>query len=153
MVNVIDFFKSCENFIVCTINGDCPAARPFGAIMEYENNFYISTSPNKEVYKQLKANENIQLIALQKDTRKWIRVTGYAYECTDLKIKKIMLGENPILLKHFYSEESKDFVLFQIKPLKIELKQGDKILMERKIFNKLVRDKIPEMLDKKRRRN
>lgn len=147
-MNIIDFFKSCGNFIVCTMNGDCPAARPFGAITEYKNDFYISTSPNKEVYKQIKANGNIQLMALQKDTRNWVRITGHARECADSKIKKIMLTEYPMLLKHFGSEKSENFTLLKIKPLKIEFKDGDKTLMERKTFNKLVRDKIPEMLDK-----
>lgn len=147
-MDIINFFKSCGNFIVCTMGRDCPAARPFGAIMEYKSELYISTSQNKDVYKQLKVNGNIQLIAVKHSTRNWLRVTGFAYECTDLKIKKIMLTECPELLKHFDSEQSENFVLFQIKPLKIELKQGDKILMERKIFNKLVRDRIPEILDK-----
>ena len=88
------------------MNGDCPAARPFGVVMEYKNDLYISTSPNKEVCKQLKANGNIQLVATKHGTRNWVRVTGQAYECKNLGIKKIMLVEYPELLKHFNSEKS-----------------------------------------------
>ncbi len=142
------FLKDCEYFAVTSINNKFPAVRPFGVIVEHENYLYISTSPTKEIYAQLKSNEHIQIFALKSGTREWIRITGFAKECTDLKIKKLMLAEYPILLKHFDSEKSKSFILFQIIPLKIELKQGEKTLMERKIFNKLVRDKIPEMLDK-----
>ena len=148
MVNVMDFFKSCGNFIVCTMNRDCPAARPFGAIMEYKNDLYISTSPSKEVYNQLKSNRNVQLIAIQKDTRNWLRIIGAAKECNKPEIKLKMLKECPQLLRHFSSENDNNFALFQINPSSIEFKQGDKIVSERKFFNKLVRDKIPELLDK-----
>ncbi|MDO4199244.1 MAG: pyridoxamine 5'-phosphate oxidase family protein [Clostridia bacterium] len=142
------FLKGCEYFAVTSINDKFPAVRPFGAIMEHKNYLYISTSPTKEVYTQLKSNGHIQIFALKSGTREWIRITGFAKECTDLEIKKLVLGEYPILLKHFDSEKSKNFILFQIEPLKFELKKGEKLLMERKIFNKLVRDEIPEMLDK-----
>ena len=142
------FLKGCEYFAVTSINDNFPAVRPFGAIIEHKNYLYISTSPTKEIYTQLKADKHIQIFALKSGTREWIRITGFAKECADFEIKKLMLGEYPTLLKHFGSERSKNFILFQIEPLKIELKQGDKILMERKVFNKLVRDKIPEMLDK-----
>lgn len=147
-MDVINFVKRCKYFILCSADGNYPAARPFGAILKHGDYFYISASPAKEVYNQIKNNEYIQIVAVESDTRKWIRITGRAYESENLRIKKIMLNENPILLKHFNSEKSKDFILFQINPLKIELKQGDTVIMERRIFNKLVRDKIPELLDK-----
>lgn len=148
MKNAYDFLKQREYFVVSSINGDFPASRPFGAVMEYKNNLYISTGPAKEVYKQLKANNHIQITALKNSTRKWLRITGLAHECTDLKIKQKMLEKCTEITKHFTSERDENFVLFQIKPLKTEFKEGSETLMERKIFNKLVRDKIPEMLEK-----
>lgn len=148
MKSVCDFLKKCECFFLASINDDFPAIRPFGAIMEYENNLYISTGPQKEVYKQLKTNNNIQIVALKNGTRKWIRITGFANECKDLKTKREMLKKCPKISKHFTSEDDENFVLFQITPLKTEFKEGSETLMERKFFNKLVRDKIPEMLAK-----
>ena len=50
--------------------------------------------------------------------------------------------------KLFTSEDDENFVLFKITPIKTEFKEGSETLMERKVFNKLVRDKIPEMLEK-----
>lgn len=145
--NIYDFLKKCECFFIASINDGFPAVRPFGAVMEYENNFYISTSPHKKVYKQLKANSHIQIAALKNGTRKWLRISGLARECADLKIKKKMLEKCPEIAKHFTAENDQNFIIFQIKPLKIQFKEGSKTLMERKIFNKLVRDKIPEMLE------
>lgn len=148
MKTAYDFLKQCGYFFVTSINGDSPASRPFGAVMEYENNLYVSTGPTKEVYKQLKANNHIQITALKNGTRKWIRITGLANECKNTKTKREILKKYPKISKHFTSETDENFVLFQITPLKTEFKEGSETLMERKVFNKLVRNKIPDMLAK-----
>ena len=41
MSKVYEFLKECGYFYVLTINGDYPAGRPFGAVMEYYNKLYI----------------------------------------------------------------------------------------------------------------
>ena len=143
-----DFLKKCECFFLASINKNFPESRPFGAIMEYENNLYVSTGRTKEVYKQLKENNHIQIAAIKNGTRKWLRITGFANECKDLKTKREMLKKYSEISKHFTTEDDENFALFQITPLKTEFKEGSETLMERKNFNKLVRDKIPEMLTK-----
>ena len=116
--------------------------------MQHKNMLYISTDISKNVYKQLTINNQVQLIAVNGQTREWLRITGTANECNESEMKRQMMKECPQLLRHFSSENDNDFALFQINPSSIEFKQGDKIMSERKIFNKLVRDKIPELLDK-----
>ena len=132
MSTAYDFLKQCGYFFVTSINGNFPASRPFGAVMEHENNLYISTSPAKEVCKQLTANNHIQITALKNGTRKWIRITGISCEFTDLKIKKKMLEKCPDIAKHFTAENDENFILFQIKPIQIEFKEGDKTLWKEK---------------------
>lgn len=51
MSKISEFLRECGVFYVLTINGDFPAGRPFGAIMEYENDLYISTGDMKDVYR------------------------------------------------------------------------------------------------------
>lgn len=114
MSKSFQFLKSCGVFFVTTINGEVPASRPFGAVMEYEGNLYISTGNTKDVYKQLVQNPNIQIVALKKETREWIRINGKAIETKDLKEKRIMLEEFPILSKRFDSETCEYFALFKI---------------------------------------
>ncbi len=114
MSKSFDFLKSCGVFFVTTINEEIPASRPFGAVMEYEGNLYISTGNTKDVYKQLVKNSNIQIVALKKETREWIRINGKAIETKDLKEKAIMLKECPILSKRFNSETCEYFALFKI---------------------------------------
>lgn len=88
MSKVGEFLKECGVFYVLTINTDFPAGRPFGAVMEYNDNLYISTGDMKDVYKQLKQHPQMQIIALKGGTRDWIRINGIAEECVDLNIKQ-----------------------------------------------------------------
>jgi uncharacterized pyridoxamine 5'-phosphate oxidase family protein len=114
MSKSFEFLKSCGVFFVTTINDEVPASRPFGAVMEYEGNLYISTGNTKDVYKQFLQNPNIQIIALKKETREWIRINGKAVETKDLKEKRIMLEECSILSRRFDSEACEYFALFKI---------------------------------------
>lgn len=115
MEKIYEFLKECKVFWVSTVNNGKPANRPFGAVMEYRNNLYISTGNFKEVYKQMISNPFIQITALKPGTRQWIRVNGKVEEEKEIAIKKIMLLEYPILTKYFKSAEQKDFAVFKIE--------------------------------------
>ncbi len=115
MSKIYDFLKASGVFYVLTLNGDLPAGRPFGAVMEYNDDLYISTADTKEVYRQLKENSNIQIISLKPNTREWIRIDGIAKECEDIETKKKMLEECPVLSKHFQTPDTPHYILFQIK--------------------------------------
>lgn len=109
------FIKECGVFFVLTIDGDFPAGRPFGAMMEYRDDLYISTSKTKAVYHQLKEHAQMQIVAIKPETRSWVRVNGIAEESVDLDIKQRMLEECPNLTKHFKTAEAPEFVVFRIK--------------------------------------
>ena len=115
MSQIYNFIKECGTFFVLTFNNDFPAGRPFGAIMEYNNNLYISTSDTKSVYKQLAEHNKVQIVALRNGTRDWVRVSGIATECVDPTIKQRMLEECPVLTKHFSSADAPHYSLFQIE--------------------------------------
>ena len=91
MSKAYEFLKECGYFYVLTINGDFPAGRPFGAVMEYDGKLFISTSDGNKVHKQLRDNGNIQILAKKEQTREWLRITGKATECNDIKTKQKML--------------------------------------------------------------
>ena len=110
-----DFLKECGVFYVLTLNGDFPAGRPFGAVMEHEGVLYISTGDMKDVYKQLKLNPNMQIIAQKPGSRSWLRIDGIASECTDMVIKEKMLDECPSVQSHFPDATAMLYVVFKIK--------------------------------------
>lgn len=120
MSKAYEFLKECDCFYVLAINKGFPAGRPFGAVMEHGGKLFISTNNKNEAHKQLRSNGNIQIVAKKEDLRQWIRITGKATECSNIKIKQKMLKECPILSKHFSSAENEHFLLFQIDILSTE---------------------------------
>lgn len=121
MSQAFEFIKSCGVFFVLTLNGGFPAGRPFGAIMEHEDDLYISTGDMKAVYHQLKDCPNVQIVALRPGTRAWIRVTGTATECTDADVKRKMLDACPVLSHRFSSPDAPHFAVFRISVLDVQI--------------------------------
>ena len=48
MSKAYEFLKECGAFFVLSINGDYPAGRPFGAVMEVGDDLYLSTNDMNE---------------------------------------------------------------------------------------------------------
>lgn len=120
MSKAYNFLRECGYFYVLTVNGDFPAGRPFGAVMEYNEKLYISTNDGNKAHQQIRKNGNIQILAKKEGTRQWLRITGIAAESTDIKLKQKMLEECPVLTKHFSTAESEHYLLFQVEVLKTE---------------------------------
>jgi len=113
MSKTYEFLKKCGTFYVATVNENAPAVRPFGAVMEYEGELYISTAKYKDVYNQFIKSEIIQIIALKAETRDWIRINGKAVETQDMDTKQAMLDACPNLAKRF-DRDNKHYALFRI---------------------------------------
>lgn len=120
MSQAYSFLKECGVFYLLTVNGDFPAGRPFGAVMEVEDKLYISTNDLNRVHRQLRHNGHIQLLAHQRGSRAWMRLTGNAAECADVVMKQKMLEECPVLSRHFSSAGDEHYLLFQIDVLNTE---------------------------------
>lgn len=122
MSEAYQFLKECGIFYVLTINGDYPAGRPFGAVMEVGEDLYLSTNDFNQVHKQMRENEHIQIIAKKPTGREWIRITGIASECTDPVLRQKMYEETPVLKMHHESSESEHFLMFKVKVENVEIK-------------------------------
>lgn len=96
MSEAYKFLKECVSFFVLSINGDFPAERPFGAVMQVGDNLYLSTNDLNEAHKQIRLNGNIQIVAKKPDSREWIRITGVNSECNDIdsKLKDSIINKN-----------------------------------------------------------
>lgn len=122
MSKAYEFLKACDSFFVLTINGDYPAGRPFGAVLEEGNDLYLSTSDINMTHAQISKNKHIQIVAKKEKSRKWIRITGTATECSDRKLKQKMIDEYPILQKRFEDIGMQHFILVKVKIENVELK-------------------------------
>lgn len=96
MSEAYKFLKECVSFFVLSINGDFPAERPVGAVMQVGDNLYLSTNDLNEAHKQIRLNGNIQIVAKKPDSREWIRITGVTSECNDIdsKLKDSIINKN-----------------------------------------------------------
>ena len=96
MSEAYKFLKECVSFFVLSINGDFPAERPFGAVMQVGDNLYLSTNDLNKAHKQIRLNGNIQIVAKKPDSREWIRITGVTSECNDIdsKLKDSIINKN-----------------------------------------------------------
>ena len=122
MSKAYEFLKECGSFFVLTINGDYPAGRPFGAVMEVGDNLYLSTNDMNQVHRQMREHEKIQIVAKKSDTRDWIRITGIAEECDDKELKHRMLEECPVLQQRFGTVGMEHFIMFRVKVESTEIK-------------------------------
>ena len=120
MSKAYEFLKECGSFFVLTINDNYPAGRPFGAVMEVNEDLYISTTDTKQVYQQMLINEHIQIVAQKPSSREWIRITGIASECDSRDLKLRMLEECPVLQKHFCEDNMEHFALIKVNVENIE---------------------------------
>lgn len=121
MSKAYDFLKECGSFFVLTINGDYPAGRPFGAVMEFGDDLYLSTNDMNQAHKQMRENEHIQIIAKKTESREWIRITGLAKECDDKELKDRMFKECPILQQRFDTVGKEHFIMFKVKVENVEI--------------------------------
>ena len=122
MSKAYEFLKECGAFFVLSINGDYPAGRPFGAVMEVDDTLYLSTNDMNEAHKQIRENEHIQIVAKKAESREWIRITGLATESEDSDLKKRMLEECPILQQRFGAVGMEHFILLKVEVENVEIK-------------------------------
>lgn len=115
MSKVFELLKEYGVFYVATVKDGMPAVRPFGAVMEYNNELYIATANFKEVYKQFKEEKNVQLAATKAGTLDWLRITGIAEEVAEMEIKEKMLEACPVLVDIFKFADNEVFAVFCIK--------------------------------------
>jgi uncharacterized pyridoxamine 5'-phosphate oxidase family protein len=122
MSQAYDFLKECGTFFVLTINGDYPAGRPFGAVMEVGEDLYLSTSDLNEAHKQLRKHNKIQIIAKKPDSISWIRINGIAEECNDFSLKQKMYQEYPVVKQIFTKVGEEHLILIKVIVKKVEIK-------------------------------
>ncbi len=122
MSKAYEFLKECGYFYVLTINGEYPAGRPFGAVMEVDDDLYFATHDGNKAHEQLRNNEHIQILAKKEGIREWIRITGLVKESDSIELKQRMMEECPILKTHYSSADSKHYLLFQVKVQEVEFK-------------------------------
>lgn len=73
---VDELLAKAQVFYLATVDGDKPKVRPLGFHLLYEDKIYFGVGNHKDVYKQLEANQNVEIAAW--DGEHFLRYYGVA---------------------------------------------------------------------------
>lgn len=113
MKEVLALLQECRFYFFATVEGDQPRVRPFGAQCEFEDKLYLTTSNQKPVYAQMKANPKIEIAGMLGDGR-WLRLTAEAVFDERREAKQAMLDANPEL-GGLYAVDDGKFEVFYLQ--------------------------------------
>ena len=110
MEEVQKFLKDAGVYYLATMDGDQPRVRPFGTAEIFEGKLYIQTGKKKDVYKQIEANNKVEICAFKDG--KWIRISGKLIPDDRIEAKKDMLDKNPNLRGMYDENDDNTIVLY-----------------------------------------
>jgi uncharacterized pyridoxamine 5'-phosphate oxidase family protein len=115
---ILKFLQEVDTFYFCTCD-DKPHCRPFGAVCKYENKLYFTTANTKEVYKQIIANNNVQIVAC-KSNREWLRISAKAVIDDREIAKTFVLNACPILRTRYKTVNDNGFTVLYLEHIEAE---------------------------------
>ncbi len=115
----IQFANKCHTVYIATIDGSKPRVRPLALQFANESGFYFQTEPVKNLYRQLKANNSIELCFHSLEgggLGRVMRVSGEIEFVNDLELKARLIQDRPFF-KTLGIQKPDDplFVLFRVK--------------------------------------
>ena len=80
MQEILKFLADNRPFYLATLDGAQARVRPMGFVMEFEGRIYFGLGDQKAVYRQMKANPQVEICttASQAPDSPWLRLTGRA---------------------------------------------------------------------------
>jgi uncharacterized pyridoxamine 5'-phosphate oxidase family protein len=120
-----ELLTKAKVFFLATVNGDKPAARPFGVYNIFEGKLYLATSNDKAVFSQLVANPQVQLTANLPE--KWFRIDGTLIVDKNEAAKVAFFETNPWLKKAYEGDayEAFEVLYFETGTVTVYEKEGE----------------------------
>jgi len=115
MSTAYEFIKANQVFHIATVDGTKARVRPFGFIMKRNNKLYLCTNKNKDVYKQMVKNPDVEISCMGTDG-KWLRIRGKVVFDDSREAKAQAFKESARLLQ-LYPKGADDevFITFYLK--------------------------------------
>jgi uncharacterized pyridoxamine 5'-phosphate oxidase family protein len=114
MSKINDYLTEAGVFFLATENGNQPKIRPLGAHLEMDGKVLFGVGDFKEVYKQMQANPQVEIVACKQDGH-WLRYTGTAVFETDYKYAEAMLDLSPELRNIYNDETGNKMAVFHLE--------------------------------------
>ncbi|NOQ28003.1 MAG: pyridoxamine 5'-phosphate oxidase [Bacteroidales bacterium] len=118
MKEIINFLTKNQNQCFASIGLDGkPKVRPFLFMFERDEKIFFCTSNKKEVYREIKQNQFIELCAMAKDMS-WLRLQGKVVFSNELKDKEKVFEVSPLVKSIYKNPENPDFEVFYLDEIK-----------------------------------
>jgi pyridoxamine 5'-phosphate oxidase len=104
---ILEFINKAHDCFFATVEGDKPHVRPIGTFRADENGLVYSMQSDKDVYKQLVKNPEIEVCYYSDGVT--VRVSGRVEQVNDLTLRKAIMEERPFL-KPGVDKEGWDYV-------------------------------------------
>lgn len=116
MEKVFDFLSKHKDVAFATVEQNKPKIRVFQIMKQEGRTLYFATSPQKEVYRQLQENPNIELLAM--DGNISVRVTGRAMFDVPDGLAREIYADNPVLPRLY--KRYTDLVYFRLPVTRLD---------------------------------
>ena len=111
---VCKFLDESKIFYLATVEGDKPHVRPLGSHKLVNDKLYFLVGDFKNVYKQLLANPNCELVSVKNGGAEWLRISGKVIFEKDFIISDQMMNDSPDL-KALYAKNGWKSMTFHIE--------------------------------------
>ncbi|MGM9569190.1 MAG: pyridoxamine 5'-phosphate oxidase family protein [Phascolarctobacterium sp.] len=114
MQKVVEFLQQNPVQYLATVSRDGKAkCRPFMFSCAYEGKLWFCTNNQKEVYKDMQANPNVEL-CVSSPQYAWLRLHGKAVFEDNMDVKETCL-QNPIVRGQYKTADNPIFVVFYLE--------------------------------------
>ena len=111
-----DFLRENNEGVLATVSEGKPCLRAFQIMKQEEGTLYFATAPQKEVYRQLQGNPNIEFMVLQGKVS--VRCSGTALFDVDDETCRWIYDNNPVLPRLYTSYDK--LVYFRLPVERLE---------------------------------
>lgn len=115
------FVRDCGYFFLATAVRGKPAQRPMGMIYCDGKTLYIGTDRRKTLFAEVMENPSVSIASYNLHTRRWIRVTGEAYEETSIVVYRAMQDSFPMLKQKYSSGDDIFLAILRVNISSIEM--------------------------------
>jgi uncharacterized pyridoxamine 5'-phosphate oxidase family protein len=107
-------FLRLHGYYIATVDGDQPQVRPFGTAAIFEGKLYIITSKTKSVSQQMATNPRVAIVAHERNSVNWMRITATVVNDDRLEAKQAVLADHPGM-EAVYSPDGEDTQVLYLK--------------------------------------
>jgi pyridoxamine 5'-phosphate oxidase len=112
---ILDFIRTNPLCFLATVDGNRPRVRAFDTYRADENGIIYYTNKQKDVYKQIAENPEVEVCYHDANKSTTIRVSGRMETVEDLELKKEIMETLPFLKEVYEKDNYADMAVCRLK--------------------------------------